>query len=112
MLLSLINGAGVFGRWVPGFYADRLGRFNMFTVTILGCLLSILCLWLPTNSSEPLMVVFASVFGFFGGSNVSLAPVCVGQLCKVGSFGRYYSTAYILVSIRLVEALCPISPQE
>ena len=111
MLLSLINAAGVFGRWVPGYYADRLGRFNMLVLTVLGCLLSILCLWLPTNSSEPLMVVFALVFGFFGGSNVSLAPVCVGQLCKVGSFGRFYSTAYILVSIRLVEAIFLISPQ-
>ncbi|KAJ6189735.1 hypothetical protein N7519_004643 [Penicillium mononematosum] len=101
MLLSLINAAGVFGRWVPGFYADRLGRFNMLILTVLGCLLSILCLWLPTKSSEPMMVVFALVFGFFGGSNVSLAPVCIGQLCKVESFGRYYSTAYILVSISM-----------
>ncbi|KAF3029825.1 hypothetical protein E8E15_008739 [Penicillium rubens] len=101
MLLSLINAAGVFGRWVPGFYADRLGRFNMLILTVLGCLLSILCLWLPTKSSEPMMVAFALVFGFFGGSNVSLAPVCIGQLCKVESFGRYYSTAYILVSISM-----------
>ncbi|CAG7953245.1 unnamed protein product [Penicillium nalgiovense] len=101
MLLSLINAAGVFGRWVPGFYADRLGRFNMLILTVLGCLLSILCLWLPTKSSEPMMVVFALVFGFFGGSNVSLAPVCIGQLCKIESFGRYYSTAYILVSISM-----------
>jgi MFS family permease len=105
MLLSLINAAGVFGRWVPGFYADRLGRFNMLILTVLGCLLSILCLWLPTKLSEPMMVVFALVFGFFGGSNVSLAPVCISQLCKVESFGRYYSTAYIVVSIRLVKLL-------
>ncbi|KAJ5373491.1 hypothetical protein N7517_005497 [Penicillium concentricum] len=102
MLLSLINAAGMFGRWVPGFYADRLGRFNMLILTVFGCFLSILCLWLPTNSSEPLMVLFALVFGFFSGSNVSLAPVCVGQLCKVESFGRYYSTAYILVSISML----------
>ncbi|KAJ5150628.1 uncharacterized protein N7500_010817 [Penicillium coprophilum] len=74
MLLSLINAAGIFGRWVPGFYADRLGRFNMLIITVLGCFLSILCLWLPTKSSEPLMVIFALVFGFFSGSNVSLAP--------------------------------------
>jgi hypothetical protein len=26
-----------------------------------------------------MMVAFALVFGFFGGSNVSLAPVCIGQ---------------------------------
>ncbi|KAI5304871.1 hypothetical protein KEM56_005782 [Ascosphaera pollenicola] len=101
MLLSLINAAGVFGRWLPGFYADRMGRFNMLTLTILGCFLSILCLWLPTKSSEPLMIIFALVFGFLGGSNVSLAPVCIGQLCKVEAYGRYYSTAYILVSISM-----------
>ncbi|KAF4975186.1 hypothetical protein FZEAL_7994 [Fusarium zealandicum] len=101
MLLSLINAAGVFGRWVPGFYADRLGRFNMLILTVLGCLISFLLLSRPSTTSEPLMVVFALVFGFFGGSNVSLAPVCVGQLCKVEAFGRYYSSAYIFVSISM-----------
>lgn len=112
MLLSLINAAGVFGRWIPGYYADRLGRFNMLILTVLGCFISVLGLWLPAKSSEPLAVVFALVFGFFSGSNVSLAPVCVGQLCKLQSYGRYYSTAYILVSVRLVEAITrrPLHP--
>ncbi|KAJ3540141.1 hypothetical protein NM208_g5196 [Fusarium decemcellulare] len=96
MLLSLINAGGVLGRWIPGYYADRIGRFNMLILTVFGCLVSILCLWLPAKSNQALLVVFSLVFGFFSGSNVSLAPVCVGQLCKLQSYGRYYSTAYIL----------------
>ena len=102
LLLALINGCAVFGRWIPGYYADRYGRFNVLIITIVGCVLSNACLWLTAGSSEALLTVFAVVFGFFSGGNLSLAPVCVGQLCKLESYGRYYATAYLLVSIRYI----------
>lgn len=102
MLLSLLNVGGIFGRWIPGYLADKVGRFNMLILTVLGCLVSLLCLWLPASSNKAVLVVFSLVFGFFSGSNVSLAPVCVGQFCKIEAYGRYYSTAYILVSLRYV----------
>lgn len=100
LLLALINGCAVFGRWIPGYYADRYGRFNVLIITIVGCALSSACLWLTAGSSQALLTVFAVVFGFFSGGNLSLAPVCVGQLCKLESYGRYYATAYLLVSVR------------
>ncbi|SPO00371.1 uncharacterized protein DNG_03216 [Cephalotrichum gorgonifer] len=49
----------------------------MLILTVLGSFVSILSLWLPTKSSEPLMVVFALIFGFFGGSNY-VHRYCVG----------------------------------
>lgn len=103
LLLSLINAGSIFGRWIPGYCADRIGRFNTFIITISGCLLCAACLWMPAGSSKPVITIFALLFGFASGSNVSLAPVCIGQLCKLEAYGRYYATAYAIVSIRCVE---------
>lgn len=110
LLLSLVNAAAVFGRWIPGWCADRLGRFNTLITTIAMCLLFIACLWMPAQSEQvissgsasALTIAFAVLFGFVSGSNVSLAPVCIGQLCRIEKFGRTYATAYVIVSIRYV----------
>ncbi|GKT92575.1 riboflavin transporter MCH5 [Colletotrichum tofieldiae] len=45
------------------------------------------------------VVVFAVLFGFASGNNISISPVCVGRLCKTQHYGRYYSTTYTVVSI-------------
>lgn len=102
LLLSLVNAGSVFGRWIPGYCADRIGRFNTLIITIFGCLICVTCLWITARSSKALITVFALLFGFTSGSNVSLAPVCIGQLCKLEQYGRYYATAYVIVSIRYV----------
>ncbi|KAH8657779.1 major facilitator superfamily domain-containing protein [Xylariales sp. PMI_506] len=102
LLLALINAGAVPGRCIPGYLADRLGRFNVLILTIFGCGLSVACFWLTSGSSVALLAIFALVFGFFSGSNVSLAPVCIGQLCSIDSYGRYYATANVLISIRYV----------
>ncbi|KAJ5601750.1 hypothetical protein N7510_011284 [Penicillium lagena] len=99
MLLSLVNAGAILGRWIPGYCADRIGRFNTFIITIFMCLLCNACLWLLAGSSKAVLTLFALLFGFSSGSNVSLAPVCVGQLCKLESYGRYYATAYVIVSL-------------
>lgn len=97
-LLALLNVGSFFGRWIPGFTADYMGRFNTMIVTVLLCLLSTACLWLPAGDSVGMMVAYALIFGFASGSNISLTPVCVGQVCKTENYGRYYATAYTVVS--------------
>lgn len=104
LLLSLVNLGAIFGRWIPGYFADRIGRFNTFIITIFGCLLFTACFWMPAGSSKPMITLFALLFGFASGSNVSLAPVCIGQLCKLEAYGRYYATAYVIVSLRYVNS--------
>jgi MFS family permease len=98
-LLAILNVGSVIGRWLPGYFADKLGRFNAMILTVLLCLLSTLCIWLPAGNSLPAIIVYAIVFGFASGSNISLTPVCVGQLCKTEQYGRYYATCYTIVSI-------------
>lgn len=45
------------------------------------------------------LIIFALLFGLSSGSNISLMPVCVGQLCGVEQYGGYYSTCFSIVSL-------------
>ena len=97
-LLAVVNAGSVFGRWLPGYVADKLGRFNTMIITLAMCLICVLGLWLTAGGSLTRLCVFAVGFGFASGSNISLTPVCVGQLCDTEVFGRWYATCYTIVS--------------
>ncbi|MCJ1388751.1 hypothetical protein MMC18_001600 [Xylographa bjoerkii] len=104
-LLAILNVGSFFGRWLPGYVADRWGRFNTMIITVFLCLMFVIGLWLPAatpnsavRDNMPLIVIFALGFGFSSGSNISLTPVCVGQLCETEQYGRYYATCYTVVS--------------
>ncbi|KAH6889429.1 major facilitator superfamily domain-containing protein [Thelonectria olida] len=96
--LSVLNAGSVFGRFLPGLLADKLGRFNVIIVTIALCIVTVLGLWLPAGDSRALLIVFCVAFGFASGSNLGLAPVCIGQFCDSRDYGRYYSTASMIGS--------------
>jgi MFS family permease len=98
VLLSYLNAGSVVGRVLPGFMADRVGRFNVIIVTISLCVITVLALWLPAGKSQPLLTAFAVLFGFASGSNLGLVPVCLGQLCDARVYGRYLSTALMVAS--------------
>lgn len=97
-MLAILNAGSFFGRGIPGFFADYLGRFNTLIVTVALCLICCSCLWLPAGDSLALIIVYSAIFGFASGSNISLTPVCIGQLCKTEHYGRYYATSYTIVS--------------
>ncbi|KAL6713963.1 hypothetical protein ACLMJK_008457 [Lecanora helva] len=102
-LLSILNVGSFFGRWAPGYMADRFGRFNTMIATVALCMLSVFCLWLtctPESGAGGVaqVIIFALIFGFGSGSNISLTPVCVGQLCGTEVFGRWYASLYTVVS--------------
>ena len=89
--------------------ADRLGRFNSMIAMLVLCTASTVTLWMPAAVLNPdsgsekttikvLSIVYALIFGFGSGSNISLTPVCVGQLCDTNVYGRYYATCYTIVS--------------
>ena len=97
-MLAILNVGSCFGRYFPGLIADKIGRFNAMILTISLCLVSTFAFWLPAGDHVALIIVFALIFGFASGSGISLTPVCVGQLCKIENYGRYYATCYTLVS--------------
>lgn len=98
-LLAIMNLGSFFGRVLPGYFADMLGRFNILIITVGLCLLSNVFFWLPASGNVPMLVTYCCAFGFFSGSGISLTPVCIGQLCKTENYGRYYATAYTVVSV-------------
>lgn len=111
-IIAILNAGSVFGRWLPGLLADKIGRFNAMLITLFLCMVSSLALWLPAtilsatdarednvNTIFGLTITFCVIFGFASGSNISLTPVCVGMLCKTEEYGRYYATCYCVVAI-------------
>lgn len=101
-LLAIMNAVSCVGRYFIGYIADRTGRYNTIIVFTLICLMSVMGLWLPdalAPSDKSLLIMFVVVFGFASGSNISLMPVCIGQLCATEDYGRYYATAYTVASI-------------
>lgn len=109
-ILAVVNAGSFFGRWVPGYVADRFGRFNTMIVSVLLCLVSVLAIWLTAESSIARLCVFGVLFGFASASNISLTPVCVGQLCETEEFGRWYATCYTIVSFGCLTGI-PIAGQ-
>lgn len=79
-------------------------------VSLLLCAISVLCLWLtdimiPGLESEGLLVAFVILFGFQSGSNESLTPICLGQLCDTEDYGRYYASCFTIVAFGVLASL-------
>jgi len=99
LVLPILNLGSVFGRWLPGFIAYKIGRFNTAILAIILTVSAVLGVWLPFGNTKPGLITFALLFGFASGSNISLTPVCVSQLCSIENYGRYYSTCFSIVSL-------------
>ena len=109
-LAAIFNAGSSLGRWLPGYFADRFGRYNLMIITLGLCMVSSFALWLPAaylseerstsnNVIIGLTIVYCISMGFASGSNISLTPVCVGMLCDTEDYGRYYATCYTIVSL-------------
>ncbi|KAG4027694.1 hypothetical protein MFRU_028g01160 [Monilinia fructicola] len=104
-IVAILNAGSFFGRFGAGWAADLIGRLNTLILSVTLCVTACLALWLPASDSTAMAVVFAIVFGFVSGSNLSLSPVCVGQMCKTEHYGRYYSTCWMVVAFGTLTGL-------
>ncbi|KAK3109496.1 hypothetical protein LTR53_017197 [Teratosphaeriaceae sp. CCFEE 6253] len=77
-LVSILNGASLFGRILPGIVADRFGRFNMLALSMFAASLVVFC-WTAATSAAGL-VVWAVAFGFSSGALLSLQLACATTL--------------------------------
>jgi MFS family permease len=108
-LIAILNAVSCFGRILPGYVADRMGRFNTLLIMIAFTLVFMLVLWLPLgNTSLAALYAFAALFGFGTGSWMALTPACIGQLCRAEEFGRYYGSVYFIASLATLVCI-PIS---
>jgi MFS family permease len=104
-LASILSAASIFGRTFSGYFADRLGRFNMMIICTFVCCVITLVLWLPARSNSAAILAYTVLFGFWSGSAISLPPVCVAQISKTEDFGKRYGTTYFLVSLGTLLAI-------
>lgn len=101
-MVVFLNAGSFPGRWLPGIMADKVGRLNTLIITNILCIIAMLAIWLPAKGNVAATIVFAVVFGFASGSNISLVPVCIGEMCDTKNYGRYYTTVYTVVSFGYV----------
>jgi MFS family permease len=52
-----------------------------------------------------MLISFAIILGFVSGGNVSLTPVCLGQLCDSRDYGRYLSGAMLVAGFGTVTGI-------
>jgi predicted MFS family arabinose efflux permease len=97
--LVMLNVGSFFGRVLPGYIADRIGRYNTNVIVILLAIISVFGIWLPFGANIVGLAIFTILFGFASGSNISMAPVSIGQLCETENYGRYYATCFTVVSL-------------
>ncbi|KAK2865169.1 hypothetical protein FQN49_003842 [Arthroderma sp. PD_2] len=84
-LISIINATSLFGRLVPGFLADKYGKFN---VLILSMLFSgIICCCMTTAMSLGGLIVLSVAYGFSSGAIISLQGACATQLVDPATYG-------------------------
>ncbi|PYH44576.1 putative MFS monocarboxylate transporter, partial [Aspergillus saccharolyticus JOP 1030-1] len=83
--IKVIRGASLISRILPGFLADRYGRFNCcFVATFLSGLIA-LC-WTKVTSVAGL-VVSSAAYGFSSGAILSLQQACALQLATPQNMG-------------------------
>ncbi|KAF8855996.1 MFS monocarboxylate transporter [Acephala macrosclerotiorum] len=97
-VIAILNAGSALGRSLSGWISDHLGRFNTMLLTLIWSMVVTFALWLPMSNNVVLFYIFAPLFGFGSGSIISMAPVCIGQLCKADEYGQFYGTSYSVVA--------------
>lgn len=59
----------------------------------------------PNLDNVALLITFVLLFGFVSGSNVSLTPICLGQLCETQEYGRYYASCFTIVGFGVLVSI-------
>ncbi|KAF2709139.1 MFS general substrate transporter [Pleomassaria siparia CBS 279.74] len=100
-LISIINTTSMLGRIIPPYFADKVGSFNVITLSAGMTGVSMLALWLPFNyhSSHAGLIVFALAYGFCSGAFVSLMMPCVAKAGNIETLGRRFGTFQIVMAI-------------
>lgn len=97
-LISILNGASLFGRIIPGILADKFGRLNGLCIASLASGILALC-WqkITTNAT---IIVFSALYGFCSGAIVSLMSAAMAQVARnPRDLGTYLGMGMFCVSV-------------
>lgn len=70
-MLPVLNIGSVFGRFIPGYFADRYGRFNIVILATILTVFAVIAIWLLFRHTTRELIIFALLFGLSSGSNIS-----------------------------------------
>lgn len=94
---SILNGASLFGRIIPGILADKLGPLNMLFCAGISTGILIEC-W-PQTTTNATIIVFALLYGFCSGAIISLMSVCLARVPKdPRNIGTYMGMGMFVIS--------------
>ncbi|KAJ6114964.1 monocarboxylate transporter [Penicillium sp. IBT 16267x] len=96
--IAFLNLGAIPGRFLPGLMADRLGRFNVMILNACMCSVLTLALWYNAADNLPAIICYTVLFGFWSGAAISLAPVCISQVCATEDYGKRVGTTWTIVS--------------
>ncbi|GFF95101.1 hypothetical protein IFM53868_07850 [Aspergillus udagawae] len=98
ILFPILNGASFFGRTVPNYIADKVGRFNvMLVMTSLSAIL-VLALWLPARDNGAL-ITFAALFGITSGAIIGLGHVLIVSISHMSELGYRMGTVLAFAAV-------------
>ncbi|KAH6632913.1 major facilitator superfamily domain-containing protein [Boeremia exigua] len=99
-LVAIFNAASLFGRLLTGVLADRIGKYNVFTLAASATGISTLALWLPIGrDNDAARIAYAVLYGFFSGAYVSLIAGLVAQISPMKEIGFRTGLVFFVNSI-------------
>ncbi|KAJ5174344.1 MFS transporter asaE [Penicillium canariense] len=96
-LIPILNAASILGRTIPGYLADRVGRYNVMIIFSYLSSILVLALWLPSRGNAP-AIVFSVLYGFGSGAFVSLTPALIAQISDMREVGVRNGTCFSIIS--------------
>ncbi|KAF4608125.1 hypothetical protein EYR40_000469 [Pleurotus pulmonarius] len=91
--ISIMNGASIVGRIIPGFFVQRFGVINLMVVNTFGIIALMFCFMVVETVAG--VVCFAIFFGLFSGSGKCLVNLCFGGLVGSPIAGALLTSDYI-----------------
>ena len=97
-LLSILNGASMFGRLFSGFLGDEIGIYNSFLIASYASCIWILTLWL-LDVGDAALIAFAALFGFFSGASIPMLTPMIMQVSPLAELGFRIGIMSLIISV-------------
>ncbi|TKA78607.1 hypothetical protein B0A49_02698 [Cryomyces minteri] len=97
-LVPILNAVSLFGRIIPGYVADKVGRFNVMVTMCFFTGIIVLALWMPAASNAPI-ILFTALYGFGSGAFISMSPSLIAQISDVRQIGVRTGSLYAIISV-------------
>lgn len=109
VMITIMNVSGTFGKFIPSYFAQRYGCFNMMIIMSVSMTIECFVIWLPFGKHKGALYLFIVLFGFAYAATYSLTGATIGAITpKTKDFGKRYGSAYAIVSFGNLISL-PIS---